>query len=398
MRETCGRPSPSTASKPEREQHREERQDGQQVARVDRVAEGEDDDDHGAPQREQPDRRRPGRRRGLPSGPCREPKEEERPAEEREDAGEEIARECGEHPERSVGRIAADLVAEELGGEFLRIGRGGIGVPCRDQRHGDEDRQRPEDRTELPAVERGDIGDQRRDEHDRQEALGQHRERHAEPAEPCPAARRRRVSRRENPDEAERGGGDEQRERDVGDRVRRGAHEHRIGRDHQLREDRDARARAEGARDGVGEEEDAAGREHPEQAEAGHADAEDLEAGGAEPVGDDRLLQPDLAVRRPRDQPVAGLDHPRPAIGVVALVGIVEDHLGADRHHHGEVGRGDDERQPAEEDGARRRAGAGRRAPAGGSVCRRRRRGSGDGVHACHAGGEPEAVGSGHLL
>ena len=41
--------------KPEREENREERQDGEQVAGIDRVAEGEDDDDHGAPQRQEPD-------------------------------------------------------------------------------------------------------------------------------------------------------------------------------------------------------------------------------------------------------------------------------------------------------------------------------------------------------
>ena len=399
MRETCGRPSPSSGGKAEGEQHREDRQHRQQVARVDRVAEGEDHDDHGAPEREQPDRRRPGTPAKVSAGRRGEPEEEERPAEEREDADEEVAGKGGEHPERSVGRIAGDLVAEELGGELRRISssrrrrtRRATSASAATIGTGSEDR------ASLARSNTRDVGDQRRHE--------------ARPAG-APWSARRAPSRSSRARPSRSPAGSSRAARTLTkpsaaavtnkvsgmSGIELVAARMNTGLAAIISSARIATPGLAPRRAGerVGEEEDAAGGEHPEQAEAGDADAEHLEPGGAEPVGDDWLLQPDLAVRRPRDQPVAGLDHPRPAIGVMALVRVVEDHVGADRHHHGEIGRGDDERRQRRRRDREPRAG---RAPVprGGRVCRRRRSGAVTAFMPAMRSGEPGAVGSGHCF
>src|SRR5207247_244873 len=54
----------------------------------------------------------------------------------------------------------------------------------------------------------------------------------------------------------------------------------------------------------------------------------------------------DLALRRAGDQPVARLEHARPAIRIMALVGIVEEEGRTQRHHEGEVTDGDEDSDP----------------------------------------------------
>ncbi len=136
-------------SEAEGDQHRQDRQHGQEVARIDGVAECKHHHHDGAPQHEQADRRWPGARRKLGSRPRGEPEQEEGPAEEGEDAHEHVAGKRDEHPAGALGRVPADLVAEELGAELRRVVGRGIGVPGGDKGERRHDRPRLEDRCEF---------------------------------------------------------------------------------------------------------------------------------------------------------------------------------------------------------------------------------------------------------